>query len=238
MSSVKEIQSVRHACTLLAAIAEHQPVGVSDLARLTGIDKSAAHRLAVTLHGAGWLDKAGDGRWRFAATLGPLVANATADTLRSTMRPCLESLRADTEETVMLVTVEQTSLRVLDVVESRHNLRIAAPVGSELPLMHSSAARAVAAHLPPDHLAAFRRAHPDFDDDRALDAIRQRGWALNDGEIVEDARVVGAPVLTEQGYPLAAVIVCAPTSRVSRERMLEIGDVVGAAVRAAGVRQP
>jgi IclR family acetate operon transcriptional repressor len=238
MSTVKEIQSVRHACALLAAIAEHQPVGVSDLARVTGIDKSGAHRLAVTLQSAGWLDKTGDGRWRFAAALAPLVRNAAADTLRATMRPCLESVRAATGETVMLVTVEQLCLRVLDVVESRHNLRIAAPVGSELPLMRSSAARAVAAHLPPDRLAAFRRAHPGFDDDRTLAAVRQRGWALNDGEIVDEARVVGAPVLSEHGYPLAAVIVCAPTSRVSRERMLEIGELVAAAVTAGGVHQP
>ena len=57
MSSVKEIQSVRNACRVLEAIARTQPVGVSDLARAVGIDKSAAHRLAITLHAAGWVDR-------------------------------------------------------------------------------------------------------------------------------------------------------------------------------------
>ena len=61
MSSVKEIRSVRNACALVETVAEHQPLGVSELARLTGIEKSAAHRLAVTLHRAGWFDLAA--RW-------------------------------------------------------------------------------------------------------------------------------------------------------------------------------
>ena len=231
MSSVKEIKSVQKACALVEAIAAHQPIGVSELARVTEIDKSAAHRLAVTLHQAGWLDQTADGRWRVVASLGRVVRRAAADTLTASMRPHLERLRDETGETVMLVAIEDARLLVLDVVDSRHNLRITAPIGSELPLLHSSAARAIAAHLPPDELAALRRAYPDLDDDHALAAVRRRGWALNDREIVSDARVVGAAIRTD-GYPLAAIIVCAPTSRVSLERMKEIGHRVAASARA------
>ena len=236
MSSVKEIKSVRNACALLEAIAERQPIGVSDLARVTEIEKSAAHRLAITLHQAGWLDKTDDGRWRVAAALGRLVHGAAADTLRASMRSRLERLRDETGETAMLVAIEHARLLVVDVVDSRHNLRITAPVGSELPLLHSSAARAIAAHLPADELAALRRAHPGLDDDDALAAVRRRGWAINDREIVADARVVGAPILTESGYPLAALIVCAPTSRVSLERMKENGQLLSKAARASPPR--
>jgi IclR family acetate operon transcriptional repressor len=236
MSSVKEIKSVHNACALFEAIAARQPIGVSDLARVTEIDKSAAHRLAVTLHQAGWLDKTADGRWRVVAALGRLVRDAAADTLTASMRSRLERLRDETGETVMLVAIEDARLLVLDVVDSRHNLRITAPVGSQLPLLHSSGARAIAAHLPPDELAALRHAHPGFDDDHALAAVRRRGWALNDREIVADARVVGAPILTYDDYPLAAIIVCAPTSRVSLERMKAIGHRVATTARTAHER--
>jgi IclR family acetate operon transcriptional repressor len=231
VSSVKEIRSVHHACAVMAAIAGHQPVGVSELGRLTGIDKSAVHRLAVTLHRAGWLEPTDDGRWRVAAELIRLVRLPASDTLVASMHRRLEQLRDDTGETVMLVAIEQAKLIVLDVVDSRHNLRITAPVGSELPLLHSSASRAIAAHLPADELGALRRAHPRFDDDQTLAAVRRRGWALNDREIVEEARVVGAPVLNRDGYPLAAVIVCAPASRVGLTRSNEIGQLAANAVR-------
>jgi IclR family acetate operon transcriptional repressor len=229
MSSVKEISSVRNGCMLIEAIAPRQPVGVSDLARVTGIDKSAVHRLAVTLHRAGWLDQTEDGRWCVAAQLGRRLRNAATATLVASLHGALQRLRDDTGETVMLVVIEQARLIVLDVEDSRHNLRITAPVGSELPLLHSSAARAIAAYLPSDELAALRRAHPGLDNDQALAAVRRRGWAINDREIVDDARVVGAPVLSPDGYPLAAVIICAPVSRISLSRLNEMGPLVAKA---------
>jgi len=233
VSTVKEIQSVHKACALLEAIAELQPLGVSELARATGIDKSAAHRLAVTLHRARWLDRTSDGRWRIAPALARLARRASGATLIAELRPRMESLRDETGETVMLVEIEDARLWVREVVESRHPLRIAAPAGSELPLVHSSAARAIAAHLPAEELAALRRAHPALDDDPALARVRQRGWAVNDREIVSDARVVGAPVLSEDGYPLAALIVCGPIHRISNARMKQLGALVA---RSAGSR--
>jgi DNA-binding IclR family transcriptional regulator len=235
VSSVKQIRSVRKACALVEAVAERQPLGVSELARLTGIEKSAAHRLAVTLHGAGWLDRTGDGRWQIAAALGRLARRAATAALTATLRPRMEALRDRTGETVMLVAIDHARLMVHEVVESRHALRISAPVGSELPLVRSSAARAIAAHLPPEDLAALRRAHPALDTDQALAAVRRRGWAMNDREIVADARVVGAPVLALDGYPLAALIVCGPTSRITVARMKHYGELVA---KAAGVRPP
>jgi len=233
VSSVKEIRSVRNACAFVETVAERQPLGVSELARITGIEKSAAHRLAVTLHRAGWLDQTPDGRWQIAAAFGRLARRAATASLAASMRPRMEELRDATGETVMLVAVDHARLLVLEVVESRHPLRISTPVGSELPLVRSSAARAIAAHLPPDELAALRRAHPALDPDPTLAAVRRRGWAQNDREIVADARVVGAPILDLDGYPLAALIVCGPTSRITPARMKQYGGLVA---KAAGVR--
>jgi len=236
VSSVKEIQSVHNACALVEALAERQPLGVSELARITGIEKSAAHRLAITLNRAGWLAQTGDGRWQIAAALGRLARGVATAALTTTMRPRMETLRDRTGETVMLVAIEHARLMVQDVVESPHTLRITAPVGSELQLLRSSAARAIAAHLPPEELAALRRAHPALDDDQALASVRRRGWAMNDREIAADIRVVGAPILTPDGYPLAALMVCGPTSRITAARMKQYGGLVAKAANARSTR--
>jgi len=226
---------VRNACKLLEAVAERQPLGVSELARITGIEKSAAHRLAITLYRMGWLGRTSDGRWRIAPSLARLARRASTATLAAEWRRRMEDLRDETGETVMLVAIEDARLRVREVAESRHALRIAAPVGAELPLIRSSAVRAIAAHLPLDELEALRHAHPTLDDDTALERVRRRGWAVNDREIVADARVVGAPVLSTDGYPLAALIICGPTSRISTARMKRLGELVA---RAAQTGQP
>lgn len=235
MSSVKEVRSVRNACVLVEAVARRQPLGVSELARLTGIEKSAAHRLAVTLHRAGWLDRTGDGRWQIAAALGRFSRRAAIVAFTTAMRPRMEALRDRTGETVMLVVLDNARLIVQEVVESRHALRISAAVGSELPLLRSSAIRAIAAHLPREELAALRRAHPDLDADSALATVRRRGCATNDREIHEGARVVGAPILAIDGSPLGALIVCGPTSRITAARMKQYGELVAQAAQARPV---
>lgn len=225
MSSVKEIHSVRNACRVLEAIARTQPVGVSDVARTIRIDKSAVHRLAITLHAAGWLDRTEDGRWSIAPTLISTIRESGTVSLLRSVRPLLEAARDRTGETAMLVVPEAGRLMIADVVESRHNLRVSATVGAEMPARRSSALRALAAHLPEDELATWRRVDPDLTDG-ALTGIRGRGWAFNDGEVIPDTGAVGAALRRADDLPVASLVLCGPSSRFSRERMPELGDVV------------
>ena len=232
MSTVKEIRSVTKACTILETIAAEQPIGVSELARRTGIDKSAAHRLAVTLHQAGWLHRTVDGRWRIASSVGRTLQRSGTETLVAVVAPLLERLRDETGETAMLVAMEHGRLAILNVADSHHALRVTAPVGLTLPLANTSASRAIGAYLPPHELDVLRKADPSLDD-HVLAAIRQRGWALNDLEVIPDARVVGAPVFTSAGYPVAAVIASAPTSRVGRDQIDQFGELALQTARTA-----
>ena len=225
MSSVKQNQSVRNACRLMELIADAQPIGVSELARRANLDKSAVHRLAVTLGGAGWLRQSADGRWQVAPTVGPVVARASVSSLVELARPLLHQLRDETSETAMLVTIEQGRLTVRDLADSPHALRITAPVGSELPIRNSSALRAIAAHAGDDELELLRRVDPGLDD-VSLARTRAHGWAINDGEITADTRVVGSAILSSAGRPVGAFIVCAPASRVSRRTLEAHGELV------------
>jgi len=225
MSSVKEIQSVRNACRVLEAIARTQPVGVSDVARAIGIDKSATHRLAITLHAAGWLDRTEDGRWSIAPTLISTMRESGTVSLVRSVRPLLEAARDHTGETAMLAVPEAGRLMIADVVESRHNLRVSATVGAEMPARRSSALRALAAHLPADELATWRRIDPELTDS-ALKAVRGRGWAFSDGEVIPGTGAVGAALRSADGLPVASLVLCAPSSRFNRERLPELGEVV------------
>jgi DNA-binding IclR family transcriptional regulator len=121
---------------------------------------------------------------------------------------------------------------VLDVIDSHHHLRITAPVGSELPLVHSSAALAIASQLRQDELEALRLLDPSLTDD-LLATTRRRGWALNDRAITPDTRVVGAAVLDDDDSPVAAIIMCAPTSRATLADMRRFGDRVRTAAQHA-----
>ncbi|WP_406284959.1 IclR family transcriptional regulator [Embleya sp. NBC_00896] len=225
MSSVKEIQSVRNACRLLEEVARQQPTGVSDLARITGIDKSAAHRLAVTLNAAGWLQRTVDGRWYLAPGLLAVLRESSSTSLAESTRPLMEAARDATGETAMLVVPEGNRLLIADVVESSHTLRVSVTVGSEMPAKSSSALRAIAARLPAEQLPAWRRVDPELTEE-ALQATRDRGWGLNDNEVADGTRAVGAALCGADGVSIAALVVVGPSTRFGRELMAPHGELV------------
>jgi DNA-binding IclR family transcriptional regulator len=233
MTTVKAIRSVQNACAVIDAVADRQPIGVSELARLTGLDKSAVHRIATTLHGSGWLTRAAGPttRWQLAPPLLRL-ARLAADGFGASVRPVLERLRDDTGETAMLVVLDGTRLVVREVAESRQPLRMSSRPGAELPVGGSAAARSIAGHLPVKQLADLRAAHPDLDDDRALAVVRRRGYATNDREVTEDVRAVAAALLMGDGTAAGAIVACGPSTRISAQGMRHLGATARAAAAA------
>jgi IclR family acetate operon transcriptional repressor len=233
MTTVKEIRAVRNACEVVDAIAAHQPVGVSELARETGLDKSAVHRIAVTLHGAGWIRPARgpSTRWELSPTFAALARQSDAAQLAASVRTTMERLRDETDESVLLAVLDSDRLFVAEVVESRQPVRLSQAVGAELPLSGSAAGRAIAAHLPADDRASLRHRHPTFADDQELAQVRRRGWAANDGEVAEDVRAVAAPILGFDGLPRGAFVVCGPAARLTPSRMSRAGRLAADAGR-------
>jgi IclR family acetate operon transcriptional repressor len=235
MSTVKQVRSVRNACTLIEAIAAGQPVGVSELARRTGLDKSAAHRIAVTLHEAGWIRPA-EGpstRWELAPAFLGLARRGGTVSLAAAVLPVMRRLRDDTGETVLLAVLEGDRMVVAEAAESRRPVRLSMVAGAELPVPGSAAARAIAGCLPGAEVARLRAAHPGFDDDRSLERVRRRGWSVNDEEVQEGVRAVAAALAGPDGYPLGALVVCGPSDRMPADRMRECGRMAAAAASAA-----
>jgi IclR family acetate operon transcriptional repressor len=225
MSSVKEVRSVANACRVLEAIADRQPVGVSELAQVTGIDKSAAHRLAITLHHAGWLDRRANGRWSISPSLSTLVRDGTRSSLIDTVRPLLERARAATGETAMAVVAEGTHLRIVAVAESRQNLRVTATPGVEMPARDSSALRAIVPYLDDERLTAWRSVDPGLTDE-LLEEVRVRGWSYNDAELIPESRAVGVALRAPDGEPVAAFVICGPSTRFGHAQLDEYGPLV------------
>lgn len=224
MSSVKEIHSVRNAARVVETVAAHQPIGVSELSRRTGVDKSAVHRLAVTLHACGWLERDDDARWRIAPSLASIVHGSAVASLVTSARPHLERARERSGETAMLVVAERQRLVIVEVAESHQNLRVTATVGVEMPARNSSALRSLAAHLPPTELEAWRGVDGGLTDE-LLDDVRRRGWAVNDAEVTAGSRGVASALLAD-GRPVAALVLCGPSTRFSHERLDELGPLV------------
>jgi IclR family acetate operon transcriptional repressor len=61
-----------------------------------------------------------------------------------------------------------------------------------------------------------------------LRATRERGFAISEQEYESDINAVAAPILDAKGSPVAVIAIAGPSYRLSRERMLILGQSIRA----------
>lgn len=231
---------------VLRALAHSEtPLGPTEIAQLTGLDRSAVHRILITLARDRLVERhAGNGSYHLGlglAALGLIAANRLD--LRRIARPHLEDLFARFSETVNLAVLEDDAVLYIDMIETQHGLRMAATVGTRDPLSTTALGKAVLAFLPEDRRDALVsrasltprtpnsiRTKPELQ--RALRQTRERGYALDNEEHEIGACCVSAPVFGLANEVLGAVSVSAPTARLDEgRREALIAGVVEAAGR-------
>jgi IclR family transcriptional regulator, acetate operon repressor len=148
------ISSVDNALRLLQLFREQQSVRLTDACAYLDVAHSTAHRLLAMLVHHGFVRQDPTTR---AYLPGPTLveiglAVVQKMDIRLQVRPILEKLAAEFEETVHLVVLEGTHVRYLDAVESERALRVVARTGNLLPAHCTSAGKALLAELSPARL--------------------------------------------------------------------------------------
>lgn len=239
------MQSVRVAFTVLEAVAEDGPVGVSELSRRLGTPKSTVQRSLNVLSDLGWIRPATreDGRrWTIttkALTIGGHVAEV--DGLRYAALPVMQDLGRRTEETIHLTIPEGRAVVLVDKVDSTLPVRTVSWIGGRAPIHASASGKAILAAMPDEDVRA--RLGDDLESYTELTVvslsalldelieIRARGYAVNPGQWRSDVAAVGAAILDRNGRPLASLSVSTPASRLSEERSRAYGELVAEGVR-------
>jgi DNA-binding IclR family transcriptional regulator len=240
--AVKSSQSASRVLGVLERVAEHQPIGITELAKLVGDDKSAIQRALVTLAQDGWI-RAVPGkptRWEVSErihVISQIAAHGTQD-LRERARPALLALCEATGETVLLNVPERSRFVVADVLESRHYLRIVLAVGLIVPTRGSSTAGAILPYMGRKQQIEFLGEEPDKALLKEFAANVERGYAISSGGIVPESTNLAAPIFEADGRPVGAVIVSAPSDRLTPEHFPRIGAMICATARKLSRSRP
>jgi len=231
------------ALAVLEAVGEHQPVGVRELARATGVPKSTVQRCLDTLAEAGWLVRGPTSAWSLSLRSAVVGGHAgSSGALRDLARPAMLRLHDACDETVRLWVPDDDRVVVVDSVESQRALRTVAG-STTMPLHATAAGKAVLAALPDDEreallarpLAALTGqtvTDPALLRDQ-LAAGRARGWTETRHEAHPDIGAVAAAVVDPRGRPVAALALTLPLHRLTEELALRYGQLVAA--EAAGL---
>ena len=161
-----------------------------------------------------------------------VASAAEDDAIARRVRPILMRMAEETGEIVTLAAARRFSLVYVDQVDPPH---VMAPnwFGRTVPLHATSTGKAYLAFLPEEEQEAVlprrleRYTETTVTDRRRLGeelaAARRDGYAVCVGELEESLFGASAPVLSEQGRPVAIVSVWATEHRLPRERLPEVG---------------
>jgi IclR family acetate operon transcriptional repressor len=234
------VQSVDRALSIIETLAEDdEGYRLSDLAVRTGLSTSTVHRLLATLEKRRFVQfNRYESKWHVGAqsfSVGATFArrrNFTAQAM-----PYLRKLRDQTRETANLAVVDDESIIVLTRIESREIMRSLTKVGGRVAMVASGVGKAVLATYPDEDVNAIirRQGMPRLTEKsivrpgelfKELQAIRRRGYAVDDEEARMGLRCVAAVVYSDCSEPLAAISVSGMTSRMTDDRLPTIGRTV------------
>lgn len=213
-------------------------LSLTEIARDLELPVNSVFRITGTLQARGYLQRREDDK-RFVLT------NKLFDLSRPQVREkslvvcALESLRwlrDETGETVQLLASVNHKMTLLEQCISTQPIKVSGTVGLQVPMYSCAPGKAVLAHLPPPELEDFfakvtlKQFTPTTLATReALEAdlvkIRKRGYSIDMSEGLEGIQCVGAAIMDEYHYPVAAVTVMAPAFRLKRDQFEKVGRV-------------
>ncbi|MBW1774069.1 MAG: IclR family transcriptional regulator [Deltaproteobacteria bacterium] len=217
--------SVKKAFQILRLVADSaQGVGISELARGLGISKGTVHGITAALEDLGAIKRdSRTKRYSLGLTLFELgrLAYAQVD-LKDLARPILEELMEKTQESVFLGVLNGDHVTILDIVESRHDLKITSPIGTILPIFAGSTGKVFLAAIKDLYMEEIRR-------------VRQEGHAIDDGEYIMGVRAVTCPIKTDH-HLISAIWVVGFNASMDDDKMRVIVEETKGAAAEIGNR--
>ena len=217
---------------LEAFSAERLEMTLSEVARAAGIDPGTAFRMLNTLVMLGYVARVPGRRFRLTMKVVDLGFHAIgrAD-LRELARPILRSLVNEVSEAANLGVLDGADILYVERVRAGlTRLGVDIRIGTNIPAVQAVIGHAVLAFLPPSERDRVLTMQPRGGDVatrrlgkseliRTLTQVRKRGYALQDSMLGNGLRILAAPVLDIDGYPIAAVSVVAPAMRTSSDEI-------------------
>lgn len=170
----------------------------------------------------------------YALRLGSLVLKRID--LRDISAPFLRRLAAQTGETVHLVIRDGLRVVYIDKVESSKTIRMHSQIGLRNPMYCTGVGKAFLAFSPRALTeAVIAEGMTAFTENtfasgemllEELARIRERGYALDNGEHELDVRCVAAPIFNITGDPVASISLSMPKWRMPDDRIEEMGALL------------
>ncbi len=237
-----QVQSLTRGLKLLEWIAESgSSVALTELAQQAGLPNSTTHRLLTTMQQQGFVRQVGDlGHWAIGAHAFVIGSSfLQSRNLLAIVHPVLRKLMEASGETVNLAVLDQSDHQaiIIDQVQCTQLMRMSAPIGGKLPMHASGAGKAFLANLSEEQVTGLLHRQglhaytpATFTSPLLLKEdllqIRKRGYSFDDEEHALGLRCIASCIYDEHKEPFAAISISGPISRITDDRITELGAMV------------
>jgi DNA-binding IclR family transcriptional regulator len=218
---------------LEAFLTEGPDLGLIDICRVTGLDKSAAQRFTNTLAQLGYLDKDPRTR-RYQPSVKMLdwsVAYVRSDRLIQLAGPHLVDLHEETRQAVNLSRLVDTDVIYIVRIPARPARLMSPVVGERVPAFCTASGRAILSGRSDAEVAAVldRTRLEPFTERTICDrvtilsriaAARQAGYTIAEEECLPGELTIAAPILDAEGRSAGAINMSMTTRDWTPERMV------------------
>lgn len=221
-------------------------LSLAEIARETNLSTATALRHVATLAEAGFLERSPvTGKFRPGLAVLRLGFTAlSSEGLRELARIRLERLAETLGETVNMAVLVGVDIVYIERIRRQELVTASIHVGSRLPAHCTSMGKALLAELPDAELELRLEGivlSPTEGKNAITDVLilrrelvrtRERGYAIQDEELMTGLRSVAAPIRDRSGHAVAAINVAVSAGRVSLPELLdEISPQVVVAAR-------
>ena len=205
---------------------------LADIARASGLDRSATQRLVYTLETLGYLRRIPDTR-NYGLT--PKVLQFSYNYVRANelidkASPYLLDLSRELGETTNIQEMDGHEIVFVARFPGRHLVNIDIVVGARLPALFTASGTAMLSRLPAQQVQqvlAQSRLEPmthftQINPEKLMERIRvaaRRGYAAVENETVLGDISIAAPITDHNGLAVAAINISVPTTRWTMERV-------------------
>ncbi len=247
LASKYRIGVLNKAFDLLDVLERDSPLTLTELSNQSATNKVTVLRILANLETRGYVERDELGRYSLGLRLLQLGLRKSAATdLRGVAHPLMRDLRDRFDETVNLGILDGAGILYIDILESSLGLRMAATIGARDDIHSTAIGKAIASTWEQSERArsipvvlsskTARTITSSVQLERELEAVRERGYSVDDEENETGARCIGAPVFDHTGSCVAAISVSGPTIRMTEDRILRIAPEVQRAAAAISER--
>jgi DNA-binding IclR family transcriptional regulator len=228
MANMSELSTLARGIDMLFLVGRSPPsMTVSEIASATNLLESTAYRYVATLRARGLLDECEEsGHYRLGLRILELARPVVhqLDILRIGL-PTMRSLVAATGETAVLAMIRGTMGICLEKVESSHGLKASWDRGATFRLHGGATGKAILAFASPGILESIveKEGLVKLTDKTTTDLellrqeladIREKGFAVTEGEETPGVRAIAAPIFDHLGNITASLTIGGPVARL------------------------